>query len=262
MSVQIELTGCTGAGKSTLAAALLQARQDREVDLILGDDFVLSQIRLNGIKPRLARTLLLDVSSFSACLATVRSHFELYSFAIRTVLRLPIGGFEKLNIIRNVLKKIGMYEIIRRNASAGQVVLVDEGTLHAAHNLFVHLSVPPEAEDLATFIRLVPLPDLAVYMTQDKSVLLERTLKRGHKRVRANSDANVERFVERALEVFEALRQHPRLAQRLLVLDGQQPVVAPRHPGDPSVAQALRAIQTGLESGAGAHFKDPQMSRP
>jgi thymidylate kinase len=247
--MQIELTGCTGAGKSTLASGIRRACRDQGTDFLLSHDFVLKQIRLSWIKSNWARTLLLDLCSLSVCLATWRNNLELYVFAIQNIFRLPIARFEKLNLARNVLKKIGIYEIIRRRGSDQQIVLVDEGTLHAAHNLFVHVSAKADPGALATFVKLAPLPDVAVYVTQSESVLIQRTMQRGHKRILDRSPAKVELFIKRAVDIFDKLIQELVLQRGMLVVESQRSiVVAQSHQNDPSVAVALEVIRAGMDA--------------
>jgi hypothetical protein len=157
-----------------------------------------------------------------------------------------------LNLVRNVLKKVGVYEIIRQRSDIEQVVLVDEGTVHAAHNLFVHVSVPAAVDDLLTFIRLAPLPEVLVYVRQPETVLIERTLERRHKRIPDHSHASVARFVRQAVEMFELLARQPVLAERWLALDSLQPTIAlPRHPSE-SVSKALSLLSSGLGLGGRA----------
>ncbi len=220
--MMIELTGSTGAGKSTLASGMLQAYQQRGIDMLMGDDLVLKQIRLSRVKNRWLRLLGVDLVALLTCLATWQRHHAFYAFALPIIFRLPIGGFEKLNLTRNVLKKIGVYEVIRHRSAEQQIILVDEGTLHAAHNLFVHVAVAPNVKDVAAFLQLVPLPDLAVYVRQSESVLIARTLARGHKRIPDRSHANVEHFIERSVEVSDQVAQQLALDSRLVVVDGRQ----------------------------------------
>ena len=110
--MQIELIGCTSAGKSSLSKRILGCHE-RGIDILPGDDFVLGQVRLNWIKSRLLRKLLLNLAGLFACLIAWRTHIELYVFAARLLVQLPITQLEKLTIFRNVLKRIGIYEIIR-----------------------------------------------------------------------------------------------------------------------------------------------------
>jgi hypothetical protein len=248
---QIELIGCTSAGKSTLARGILQAGQAQGLDVVMGEDFVLKQVRLDWVKRKLARTLCVDLLSLLACLATWRDNRELYLFTIRTVSRLPaaVAWFEKLNIVRNVLKNTGVYEIARHCGSDQQIVLVDEGTLHTAHYLFVHVSVEPNRGDLSSFASLVPLPDVAVYIQHDETVLVERTLARGHKRIPDGSRAQVERFIRRAADTFDKLVQDPVIESKLMVVDGERGIVITHDDREnPSLAMALGIIRAGINA--------------
>ena len=225
--MQIELTGCTGAGKSTLARDIVQACREQGIDVVMGDEVVLGLARLNWLRGRLVRTLCLDLICLPAWLATWGKHRAFHAFTIRTIRRLPIAWTVKLNLLRNVLKKVGTYEIVRRRSPGRHVALVDEGTLHAAHNLLVHLAIPPNPDDIANFARLAPLPDAAVYVQQPESVLIERTLARGHKRVEDRSPTSVRLFVNRAVETFEMLWQQPAISGRLRIVDGRKDDVLP-----------------------------------
>jgi hypothetical protein len=249
--MQIELIGCTGAGKSTLARGILQADREHGIDALMGDEFVLKQVRLNWVKGRLARTLCMDLLSLFACLVTWRDNHEFYLFVMRIISRLPVAValFEKVNIARNALKNIGIYEIVRRRGSDQQIVLVDEGTLHTAHYLFVHVSVEPNASDLSTFARLVPLPDVAICVQQDEAVLIERTLARGHKRIPDGSYAQVKRFIERAADTFDKLMRQLLLESRLLVVACEQDLVVTQdYRNDPLPAGILRIIGAGRDA--------------
>jgi hypothetical protein len=244
----IEFIGSTGAGKTTLANDVIGECREQGVDILLDADFVLKQIRLNWIKSKFARTLCVDLISSFACLATWRNNFEFYAFASRVIRRLPVAWLEKLNLARNVLKKIGIYEIVRRRGSDRQFVLVDEGTLHAAHNLFVHVSVRTNAGDLATFVRLVPLPDAAICIAQSESVLIEIAMERGHKRIPDRSYANTELFVKRASDTFDKLVRQLVLEKRMMTLDNKgNIIVAQGHQTDPALVMVLRVIGAEAE---------------
>jgi thymidylate kinase len=248
--VQIELIGCTSAGKSTLSMGILQACHQQGLDIFLGDDFVLRQVRLNWIKGHLPRTLLVDLAALFACLVTWRTHLEFYLFATQLLFQLPIPRLEKLNLLRNVLKKIGIYEIIRSHSTDRQVILVDEGVLQAAHNLFVHGSLQVKAEHLATFARLIPFPDVIVYLKEPESLLIARTMKRGHKRIPDCSYSNVVRFIEQAVATFDKLVQNPAVESKLLVVHGGQHVtIAANNQDDLLCGRALKIIQSGLSMG-------------
>jgi hypothetical protein len=245
--MQIELIGCTGAGKSTLAGRIVEGCRARGIEVVKSEDFVLQRVRLQWIKRRLARTVLLDVISLLTCLVTWRTRPGLYRFTFRTIARVRASWFERLNLARNVFKKIGIHEIIRHHAGDERVVLVDEGSLHAAHNLFVHVSVGVNPADIGTFAGLVPLPDIAIYVREHERVLIERTMARGHKRVPGRSGAQVEVFIRRAIQTFEVLTQQPELVGRLLVVSTEGDVrVRQEQGGHPALSRALEILRVGM----------------
>lgn len=247
--MQIELIGCTGAGKSTLARGIVQAGREHGIDTVMGEEIVLNQVRLNWVKTKLARTLCVDLITLFACLVAWQKNLEFYRFTIRVLARLPVGWFEKLNIARNVFKKIGINEIVLHVGSQQQIVLLDEGTLHTAHYLFVHVSVEPDTNDLSNFIKLVPLPDVVIYVRHDETILIQRTLVRGHKRIPNNSFHQVELFVRNAVETFDNLVQKPVIESRLLVVDGERKItIAKDYLKDPLRAGALDIIRDGIDA--------------
>ena len=246
--MQIELIGCTSSGKSTLARGIFQAGREHGAEISMGDETVLKHFRLSWVKPKFARILCVDLIALFGCFISWKANLEFYRFGIRIVSRLQAGRFEKLNIARNVLKNIGIHEIIRRVVNQQQLVLLDEGPLHTAHYLFVHVSVEPDNSDLSTFARLVPLPDMVIYIRQDETKLIQRTMARGHKRIPSGSNGQVELFIKRAIKTFEILTKIPVVESRLVVVDGERRITnAQDYRKDPQRASVLQIIADGLD---------------
>lgn len=216
--MHIELIGCTSAGKSSLASRVVDDCRVRGIPAVTGHDLALLAVHLHWVRHRLVRTLLTDLVAGFACLLAWRRHSRFVRFALRTIARLPVPWLQRVNTARNVIKNAGIWEIARRAAGDGRVVVVDEGTLHTAHYLFVHVSVEVNRPGIETFARLVPLPDVAIYVRQDEDVLVDRTLARGHRRIPDRSAAHVRLFVRHAVETFQVLAQQPAVQDRLLVL--------------------------------------------
>ncbi len=247
--MRIEFIGCTSAGKSTLARRILRVCRDQGIDAWMGYDFVLRQVRLDWITGKLPRGLLVNLIALFVGLAAWRKNLAFYRFAIRIIARLPptVAWHEKLYIGRDVLKNIGIYEIVGRRAATRQVVLLDEGPLHTAHYLFVNVSAEPHAGDVADFGRLVPRPDVVVYVTQSEDVLIERTLERGHKRIPDRSYASVQRFIKQAVAIFDELGRQSALDGRLIVVDSQRSSIVGREDrADPPFDQALQIVRAGI----------------
>ena len=247
--MQIELIGCTNSGKSTLSRILIHTCRERGVDILLGDEFILKQVRLNWIKNYLLRKLFIDLVALFACLLTWRSNVKFYLFAIRHLLWLPIAMSEKIHVLRVALKKIGSFEIIRFYSSNQQVILVDEGVLQAAHNLFVFVSVNIRTKHLSTFLNLIPLPDVLFYLKQPEGLLISRTIKKGHKRIPDRSYGNVAQFVKQAVATFDKLVQQPDVEKKLVVVgDGEEVIRATNDKDDPILGLFQKIIERGYKS--------------
>ncbi|BAY24252.1 hypothetical protein NIES2100_40460 [Calothrix sp. NIES-2100] len=247
--MQIELMGCTSAGKSTLINGIIKNFQYQDIEVLIGDDFVLKIFRLHWIKGYFIRRLVGDLIALMLCLKNLQSNFHLYLFAARIIMRLPpkVNLIERVMIARNVLRNLGIYEIIQRQSSQQQVILLDEGTLHIAHYLFVHVAVEPNPQDLANFAKLIPLPDVVIYIQEKEAVLIERTLRRGHKRIPNISYEQVERFIKFAVATFDELVKFSRIKNRLLVVDAEQKIHAAQDDqNQSSLVMAVKLLQGGL----------------
>ena len=221
--MHIELIGCSGAGKSTLINKILNVCQDNNIEAYTDDQFVLHVAKLNWIRSYIGRTILVDVISFFSCLFFFRQNLKLYRLINDIVRRLPttVSYMEKVNILRNTYKKIGSFEIIKRKNLDKQVILLDEGTLHTAHYLFVQTGFPPAMHYLDRFLALIPLPDAVIYLQQAENVLIDRTLSRGHKRIQAHSSPMVKKFIEHALCIFNRIEHEPSVRSKLIIIDEQ-----------------------------------------
>src|SRR5437763_532379 len=69
------------------------------------------------------------------------------------------------------------------------VVLCGEGIVHAAHNLFVHTGTEPNRGAIVLFGRIVPKPDLLIWVTAPLAQSAAVILRRGHSRVHGTPDA-------------------------------------------------------------------------
>lgn len=197
----IEVIGCTGAGKSTLCR--------RAVD----------RLRADGLDARLLHTgaARFDLVALPGFVALLGRRPGLAAFAARVLLRDADSPLAALNLFRHFARKMGMAARLARRRAPGPLVW-EEGTLHAAHNLFVHVRRPPRRAEIERFARAVPKPDLVVYVRASVDTLLARTLARGHRRAGA-SIARARAFTAHAWETFEILAATDGVRERVLAVD-------------------------------------------
>jgi hypothetical protein len=218
--MHIELIGSTSAGKTTLAKKMVEVGRNKGIDIVLSDDFMLEQLHLGWVKNDFARRRLLELIAFAICLTRLAKYKDFFGFVIREGKSSPGSWFYKANRIRNVIRKIGIFEFISRRCGSRQIVLADnEGILQGVHNLFVHRNSQADLHKIAAYAELVPLPDAVLYLQQEEAVLVSRTLERGHARVAGSSSAEVAHFIRQAVAVFDELISAPQIQDRLLIVD-------------------------------------------
>jgi len=221
--MHIELIGSTSAGKTTLARKLVQIGKERGMDVFLSDDFILEQIHFNWVRNEFMRRRFVELVSFATLLTCVRQYREFFRFVLDESKNCPGSWFYKINVIRNVIRKIGIFEFVSRRCRAQQIILADnEGILQGVHNLFVHQNENSQVDlpKINKYVELVPLPDVVLYLQQEEDILITRTLGRGHPRLVESSTAEVIHFIRQAVTVFDEMITAPKLQERLRIVDG------------------------------------------
>lgn len=219
--MHIELIGSTSAGKTTLAKKMVEAGKNNGLHVSLSDDFMLEQLHLGWVKNDFVRRRLVEIVAYATWFTCLVRYKDFCRFVVREGKSSSGSWFYKINRIRNVIRKIGIFEFISRRSGSQQIVLADnEGILQGVHNLFVHQNSQANLHKISRYIELVPLPDVVLYLKQEEDVLVSRTLGRGHARVAGGSPENVVHFVRQAMAVFNELINIPKIQEKLLIVDG------------------------------------------
>ena len=216
--MMVEFIGGTGAGKTTVAAAV-QRRLAGRGEAITAPDLVASLVGLRPLARPLHRNLACDVVGLPFVLGSLGTHAAFLRLVLQVLAR-QRPTLQAANRVRSTLRKIGVYEIIQRYGG-GRIVLVDEGTVLHAHNLFVYTSQECSSTDLDRFARVVPLPDVVVYVTAPLAVQIRRSLGRSDppREIRSRDPRLVELYVGRARALFEALVGIPNIGERVVRVD-------------------------------------------
>lgn len=219
--MHIEIIGSTSAGKTTLAKKMVEVGIRNGTHVFLSDDFMLDQLHLNWIRNEFIRRRLVEAIAFAMLLTCSSRYKKFIDFVILEGRNSPGSWFYRINRIRNVVRKIGVFEFIARKSKSEQMILADnEGMLQGVHNLFVHQNSDADLAKIARYVELVPLPDVVLYLQQDEHVLVSRTLARGHGRVTGAED-KVGYFIKQAVNVFNEMVKLPMLQEKLLIVNGQ-----------------------------------------
>lgn len=242
--MQVELIGATGSGKSTLADDLCVVACADGRPLMLGSDFLLKVICFCRIRNKVLRAVLLHVVAAFGCCLGWRKYWRFIAFCWGQLHRPPISRWHRWNQFRKVLKQLGCFVVVARDkCNTKRLVIVDEGTVHAAHNVFVHVGTKASQRDLSMFADTVPLPDVIVCVCEKEELVVERTIGRGHPRIPTSaSRETVVEFVREASDAFQHLAMHNRIASRTIIVDGLEIIT----PSDPCNVEQVNVVRDVL----------------
>ena len=216
----VEFIGCTGAGKTTLIKEV-QRRLARKAEVAISFDLVAERMGVRGVTSRTAKNLIAELVGFPFFLRSLNRHKAYIVFALRMLARQATNStFFTINNLRSLERKIGVYEITRR-ADHNRIILVDEGTVLSAHNIFVFTDAVYTREEIARFAGLVPLPDAILYIKAPVDILVQRSLLRTDppREMKSKSPALVEKYVKRAVTVFDQLVEAENIQRRTLIVE-------------------------------------------
>ncbi len=218
----IEFIGSTGAGKTTLILEV-QRKLTGIAEVSTAFHLIAVPLGAQGVVHPTAQNLIQELVGFPFFLFSLRGNTRFLIFALKMLARHSGFTFFTVNYLRSLERTIGVYEVIRRYAR-GRVVLVDEGTVLSAHNIFVYTDAPYSSEEIAEFASLVPLPDLIVYVKAPIDTLIQRSLQRSDppKEMRSKDPALIEKYIRRADAIFEQLAKAEKIRSRLLIVENPQ----------------------------------------
>lgn len=233
----IEIAGPPGAGKSTVLPSVISA---------------CARAGLNGIsmvdaaRPLARRTVLgrfistITPSRVEAVMLwrvhLVQRWFAALRFAlanqrlVRHVLtsqrnRPSVSDRRQRKVLHWFFRAMGSYRLASDLAEDDEMIVIDEGFVHRAVQLFTSSMERPASEEVAAYLRLVPKPDLLVFVEAPLDLCVKRVISRGvWDRVSHRSDGEITDFVGNA---------HAALTQaRAILTDRGWPMVVIHNDGD------------------------------
>jgi hypothetical protein len=217
----VEFIGCAGAGKTSLRNLICEQGIPGH-DVVAMPDLLLQRPLLRRVAHPTAVNVVQELGGLPFLLRALSGERPYLAFARRTLWREATSSFDKLNGMRGVARKVGMFHLARTRASHA-VVLSDEGTLLSSYNLFVATKEEFGQAELDRFARLVPMPDHVVYVRAPVESLVERARSRPDPRRQhvGQSTAAIEADVRRTVQLFDLLVEAAPLAGRVSLVESR-----------------------------------------
>ncbi len=202
----IELTGIPGAGKSTILKHLSVKTVDPNVVFNV-ESYILKNSYFS-IKGKFYFELLV----FANLLKLKKEDRILIRKSISLIQKSKNTLFHKVNIIRNIVKKLIIYRYIQER---DEIFFIDEGVSHIPFNLFVDVKQKINVEELENFFYLLPRADRILVVDASDEILLQRVIERGkegHRRINFNSQEEVIRFMDYSRHVLEKIKAYYKVS--------------------------------------------------
>ena len=214
----VEVTGITGCGKTSLIHNTLKYSDQNGLKIAVAEDIIINKYLFRFIKSIRTRSLIVDLVVFPYIFK--KGIFKQISFYCKNIFKSQDPFFIKLNTFRNVVKRMGIYyklKKIRQNVDL-DFILLDEGILHIAHNIFVHEEGKPDIKELNKFLDSVPLYDKIVLLNATSSNLISTIKEKKHFRV-SFKNRSITNFINNADIVFNEIKQNDRIKPLLFQIE-------------------------------------------
>jgi hypothetical protein len=213
--VIIELIGAPGAGKTSLAPALIASFAERGVAVRgvveaarpFAERSPLGAAATRLAPARLRRPLLWQAFCQASALYRLRffaRHPRLIAHVLRAQRRRPIPIEERLHALRWFIVLAGQYEFLKAHARPGEGLIFDEGFIHRAVQMYASDREIPDRAQVAAYVDLLPQPDLLCAVRAPQERCIERVYRRGlWHRFRHKRRDQVERYITNAHQIVD-----------------------------------------------------------
>ena len=214
----VEFIGCSGSGKTTLSRQV-HAYIKRKALLVDDPMSIRFGHRIsNRIYSETIKNLALEATAIPSILSSHSSkHQQLWSLLYPLIKNNSVSHWERLRLFRSVFRKLGTYQHIATLQYRNRCVLVDEGTIHLAHVIFGRMKIPVESPEFSSFLELVPLPNLLVWVKSPLSMIKSRLSKRGELPIPDRTAMNRTDFLRKSEKIFQSTVSHLNGKVRILV---------------------------------------------
>lgn len=211
----VEFLGTPGAGKTTLATALVALLDERGVaasDVVGAARDHVRRTRLGSLLVRAAPGRSGDVLLWQAfyLLGVVHAarfgleRSALVRHAVRSQLRPGIPVRTRAHVVYWFVHLCGRYRFLRSTSAARDVLVLDDGFLHRAVHLYASPFDEPAEAEITTYVDLIPPPDLVVVVVAGWQECERRVRERGiWPHARHLSAAELSRYLQRAERVVD-----------------------------------------------------------
>jgi hypothetical protein len=218
----VEFVGTPGAGKTTLATALVALLDERDIAAANVVDAARDHVRRTRAGAWLARRApspFRDVILWQAfyLLGVVNAvgfgfeHQTLMRHALRSQLRPGLPLRTRVRVLYWFVHLCGRYRFLSATSSEREVLVLDDGFMQRAVHLFASPFDRPNATQIRAYVDVIPPPELLVVTVAEWQECERRVRERGiWPHARHLSAAQLSRYFEHAEQVVDVATRQAR----------------------------------------------------
>jgi thymidylate kinase len=230
----IEFAGCSGAGKTTVAAEVIARLRREHVHV---HDFSVHSSSWRTTARNAAVTPVMAVTTLRGGDQTL----EHLSLTCARILRCGLSPFWTLARTAAAARIVGQHRIRCRRDRDRDIGVIDEGILTNVQLAFSGCRTATDTE-IHAFAEAIPLPDAIVWIDAPSETILNRTACRLDcpRELRALQLPDVRFRIESAQRAYRIVADAPRVAKRVVVFSN---ATADKSVRDESIDQLVRILR-------------------
>ena len=214
----VEFTGCSGAGKTVVIKCAYDILKKTVHPVFTPLDIMLGKSMAGGIHSERSQNAILDLVALPYFVFKIHEFFPFFLFCLKIIKANADSLIKTMLLTRSVIRKLGLYKFLSQRKFEKKIILVDEGTFHIAHIIFINGRGLFTDTAIHKFEQIVLRPDLIVFVQAPLQSIIERTEQRANKPIRSVDSQQLKRFVMRAHHLFERLIKNNRYKNEVLVI--------------------------------------------
>jgi dephospho-CoA kinase len=177
-----EVTGIAGVGKSHIIEKIVVQQESIVLDVDIVNRYKLRDIYLIYL------------------FFKIDNSFRLFKILLKIALKLNMKLYDKINFIRNSIKKIGKNYFLTYYYNENNIIIVDEGISH----IYQTIITPSKQDDscilslVDTLLSMLEFSHNIIVVDASSKTIYNRLKSRGHNRLKSENDINF--FIKKSKE--------------------------------------------------------------
>ncbi len=217
--MMVEFIGCSGAGKTIVCKYVHDILAKTEYEVCTPLEIALGKSIADRVHSEHSQNAILDLVALPYFVFKIHKFSPFFLFCLKLIKANSRSWRQTMLLTRSVVRKLGLFIFLSQRKFEEKIVLIDEGTFHIAHVIFVNGRGVFSDNAIIRFKQMVPKPDLIVFVQAPLRAVIERTEQRTDKPIRGVDSQQLKKFLVKADRLFENLQKGSLARQDMIFVN-------------------------------------------